>query len=113
DSVERSEHTLEKEKKKISNEELRSESLKGNVGAEDAVDSQETIEDIFKQDEQIQSAEDVGCSITDLDDDKIDVYNGPDLRSPYEYLPEDVKKPVSDVEKIVADTLFSMIGSKL
>nr|GFB99546.1 hypothetical protein [Tanacetum cinerariifolium] len=57
DSVERSEHTLEKEKKKISNEELRSESLKGNVGAEDAVDSPETIEDIFKQDEQIQSAE--------------------------------------------------------
>nr|GEZ58699.1 ulp1 protease family, C-terminal catalytic domain-containing protein [Tanacetum cinerariifolium] len=57
DSVKRSEHTLEKEKKKISNEELRSESLKGNVGTEDAVDSQETIEDIFKQDEQIQSAE--------------------------------------------------------
>nr|GFA99254.1 hypothetical protein [Tanacetum cinerariifolium] len=101
DSVERSEHTLEKEKKKISNEELRSESLKGNVGAEDAVDSQETIKDIFKQDEQIQSAEDVGCSIPDLDDDKLDVYNGPDLRSPYEYLPVDVKKPVSDVEKII------------
>nr|GFB78445.1 hypothetical protein [Tanacetum cinerariifolium] len=40
ESVERSEHTLEKEKKKISNEELRSESLKGNVGAENAVDSQ-------------------------------------------------------------------------
>nr|GEX70106.1 hypothetical protein [Tanacetum cinerariifolium] len=57
DSVERSEHTLEKENKKFSNEELRYESLKGNVGAEDAVDSQETIEDIFKQDEQIQSAE--------------------------------------------------------
>nr|GEZ79316.1 hypothetical protein [Tanacetum cinerariifolium] len=57
DSVERSEHTLEKEKKKISNEELRSQSLKGNVGAEVAVDSQHTIEDIFKQDEQIQSAE--------------------------------------------------------
>nr|GEZ16279.1 hypothetical protein [Tanacetum cinerariifolium] len=113
DLVERSEHTLEKEKKKISNEELRSEGLKGNVGAEDAVDSQETIEDIFKQDEQIQSAEDVGCSIPDLDDDKLDVYNGPDLRSPYEYLLVDVKKPVSDVEKIVADTLFAMIGSKL
>nr|GFB87323.1 hypothetical protein [Tanacetum cinerariifolium] len=104
DSVERSEHTLEKEKKKISNEELRSESLKGNVGAEDAVDSQDTIENIFKQDEQIQSAE---------DDDKLDVYNGPDLHSPYEYLSVDVKKPVSDVEKIVADTLFAMIGSKL
>nr|GFC34214.1 hypothetical protein [Tanacetum cinerariifolium] len=57
DSVERSEHTLEKEKKKISNEELRSQSLKGDVGAEVAVDSQHTIEDIFKQDEQIQSAE--------------------------------------------------------
>nr|GFA24289.1 hypothetical protein [Tanacetum cinerariifolium] len=54
----------------------------------------------------------VGCSIPDLDDDKLDVYNGPDLRSPYEYLPVDVKKPVSDVEKIVADTLFAMIGSK-
>nr|GEX52727.1 hypothetical protein [Tanacetum cinerariifolium] len=81
DSVERSERTLEKEKKKMSNEELRSESLKGNVGDEDAVDSQDTIEDIFKQDEQIQSAEDVGCSILDLDDVKLDVYNGPDLRS--------------------------------
>nr|GEY17730.1 hypothetical protein [Tanacetum cinerariifolium] len=135
DSVERSEHTLKKEKNKISNEELRSESLQGNVGAEDVVDSQETIEDNFKQDEQIQSAEDVGCSIPDLDDDKLDVYNGPDLhvgcsipdldddkldvyngpdlRSPYEYLPVDVKKPVSNVEKIVADTLFAMIGSKL
>nr|GEX03082.1 hypothetical protein [Tanacetum cinerariifolium] len=99
DSVERSEHTLKKEKKKISNEELRSQSLMGNVGAEVAVDSQHTIEDIFKQDEQIQSAEDVGCSIPDLDDAKPDVYNGPDLRSPYEYLPVDVKKPVSDVEK--------------
>nr|GFB81208.1 hypothetical protein [Tanacetum cinerariifolium] len=54
----------------------------------------------------------VGCSILDLDDDKLDVYNGPDLRSPYEYLPVDVKKLVSDVEKIVADTLFAMIGSK-
>nr|GFB38671.1 hypothetical protein [Tanacetum cinerariifolium] len=30
----------------------------GNVGAEDVVDYQDTIEDIFKQDEQIQSAED-------------------------------------------------------
>nr|GEV27128.1 hypothetical protein [Tanacetum cinerariifolium] len=86
---------------KISNEELRSQSFKGNVGAEVAVDSQ------------IQSAEDVGCSIPDLDDAKLDVYNGPNLRSPYEYLPVDVKKPVSDVEKIVADTLFAMIGSKL
>nr|GFD04942.1 hypothetical protein [Tanacetum cinerariifolium] len=38
------------------------------------------------------------------------VYNVPDLRSPYEYLPVDVKKPVSDVEKNVADTLFAMIG---
>nr|GEW94095.1 ulp1 protease family, C-terminal catalytic domain-containing protein [Tanacetum cinerariifolium] len=113
ESFERSEHTLEKEKKKISNEELRSQSLKGDVGAKVAVDSQHTIEDIFKQDEQIQSAEDVGCSIQDLDDAKLDVYNGPDLRSPYEYLPVDVKKPVSDVEKIVADTLFAMIGSKL
>nr|GEV66321.1 ulp1 protease family, C-terminal catalytic domain-containing protein [Tanacetum cinerariifolium] len=84
DSVERSEHTLEKEKTKISNEELRSESLK-----------------------------DVGCSIPNLDDDKLDVYNGPDFRSPYEYLPVDVKKPASDVEKIVADTFFAMIGSKL
>nr|GEX62420.1 hypothetical protein [Tanacetum cinerariifolium] len=80
--------------------------------AEDAVDSQHTIEDIFKQDEQIQSAEDVGCSILDLYDAKLDVYNDPDLRSPYEYLPVDVKNPVSDVEKIVADTLFAMIGSK-
>nr|GEX43262.1 ulp1 protease family, C-terminal catalytic domain-containing protein [Tanacetum cinerariifolium] len=78
-----------------------------------AVDSQNTIEDIFKQDEQIQSAEDVGCSISNLDDAKLDVYNGPDLHSPYEYLPVDVKKPVSDVKKIVADTLFAMIGSKL
>nr|GEZ52794.1 hypothetical protein [Tanacetum cinerariifolium] len=101
DSVERSEHTLEKEKKKFVNEELRSQSLKGNVGAKVALDSQHTIEDIFKQDEQIQSAEDVGCSISDFDDAKLDVYNGPDLRSPYEYLPVDVKKPVSDVEKIV------------
>nr|GFB23244.1 hypothetical protein [Tanacetum cinerariifolium] len=49
----------------------------------------------------------------DLDDAKLDVYNGLDLRSPYECLPVDVKKPVSDVEKIVADTLFAMIGSKL
>nr|GEV47577.1 hypothetical protein [Tanacetum cinerariifolium] len=81
--------------------------------AEDDVDSQHTIEDIFKQDEQIQSAEDVGCSKLDLDDAKLDVYNGPDLRSPYEYLPVDVKKPVSDVKKIIADTLFAMIGSKL
>nr|GFA30524.1 hypothetical protein [Tanacetum cinerariifolium] len=113
DSVERSEHTLEKEKKKNSNEELRSQSLKSNVGAEVAVDSQHTIEDIFKQDEQIQSAEDVGCSIPYLDDAKLDIYNGLDLRSPYEYLPVDVKKPVSDVEKIVADTLFAMIGLKL
>nr|GFB83508.1 ulp1 protease family, C-terminal catalytic domain-containing protein [Tanacetum cinerariifolium] len=55
----------------------------------------------------------VGCSILDLDDAKLDVYNCPDLRSPYEYLPVDVKRPVSDVEKIVADTLFAMIGSKL
>nr|GFB58860.1 hypothetical protein [Tanacetum cinerariifolium] len=57
DSVQRSERTIEKEKKKISNEELISESLKGNVGAEDDVDYQDTIDDIFKQDEQIQSAE--------------------------------------------------------
>nr|GEX83511.1 hypothetical protein [Tanacetum cinerariifolium] len=78
--------------------------------AEVVVDSQHKIEDIFKQDEQIQSAE--GCSIPDLDDVKLDIYNGPDLRSPYEYLHVDVKKPVSDVEKIVADTLFAMIGSK-
>nr|GEY69666.1 hypothetical protein [Tanacetum cinerariifolium] len=85
--------------------------IPGNVGAEDAVDSQHTIEDIFKQDEQIQSTK--GCSISVLDDAKLDVYNDPDLCSPYEYLPVDVKKPVSDVEKIVADTLFSMIGSKL
>nr|GEX47110.1 ulp1 protease family, C-terminal catalytic domain-containing protein [Tanacetum cinerariifolium] len=113
DSVERSEHTIEKEKKKISNEELRSQSLKGNVGAEVAVDSQHTIEDIFKEDEQIQSAEDVGCSILDFDDAKLDIYNGLDLLSPYEYLPVDVKKPVLDVEKIVVDTLFAMIGSKL
>nr|GEZ01463.1 hypothetical protein [Tanacetum cinerariifolium] len=112
DSVERSEHTLEKEKKN-SNEELRSKSLKGNVGGEDVVDSQHTIEDIFKQDEQIQSAEDVGCSIPDLDDAKLDVYNGPDLRSPYVYLPVDVKKAILDVEKKFADTLFAMIGSKL
>nr|GFB49868.1 hypothetical protein [Tanacetum cinerariifolium] len=56
DSVERSEHTIEKEKKRISNEELISESLKGNVGAEDVVDYQDTIKDIFKQDKQIQSA---------------------------------------------------------
>nr|GEY40053.1 hypothetical protein [Tanacetum cinerariifolium] len=86
DSLERSEHTLEKEKKKISNEELRSQSLKGNVGTEVAVDSQHTIEDIFKQYEQIQSAEDVGCSIPDLDDAKLDIYNGRNLRSPYEDL---------------------------
>nr|GEW38947.1 hypothetical protein [Tanacetum cinerariifolium] len=45
------------------------------------VDSQHTIEDIFKQDEQIQSAGDVGCSIPDLDDAKLDIYNGPNLRS--------------------------------
>nr|GFA47451.1 hypothetical protein [Tanacetum cinerariifolium] len=94
-------------------EELRSQSLKGNVGAEVAVDSHHTIEDIFKQDKQIQSSEDVGCSIPNLDDVKLDIYNGPDLRSPYEYFPVDVKKPVSYVEKIVADTLFAMIGSKL
>nr|GEX43127.1 hypothetical protein [Tanacetum cinerariifolium] len=60
--------------------------------AEVAVDSQHTIEDIFKQDEQIQSAEDVGCSILDLNDAKLDVYNGLNLRSPYEYLPVGVKK---------------------
>nr|GEY95921.1 hypothetical protein [Tanacetum cinerariifolium] len=94
-----------KRRKKISNEELRSESFKGNVGAEDAVDSQDTIEDIFKQDEQIQSAEDVGCFILDLDDDKLDVYNGPDLHSPYEYLPVDVKKPVSD-RKVFVQYLY-------
>nr|GEU93932.1 ulp1 protease family, C-terminal catalytic domain-containing protein [Tanacetum cinerariifolium] len=81
-SVERSENSLEKEKKKVSNEELRFQSLKSNVGAEGAVDSQHTIGDIFKQDEQIQSA-------------------------------EDVKKPVSDVEKIIADTLIAMTRSKL
>ncbi|GJY24388.1 hypothetical protein Tco_0398046 [Tanacetum coccineum] len=55
----------------------------------------------------------VGCSIPDLDDANLVVYNGPDLRSPYEYLPVDVKKPLSDVEKFVADTLFAMIGSKM
>ncbi|GKE75218.1 hypothetical protein Tco_1537259, partial [Tanacetum coccineum] len=55
----------------------------------------------------------VGCSIPDLDDAKLVVHNGPDLCSPYEYLPVDVKKPLSDVEKIVADTLFAMIGSKM
>nr|GEU61229.1 ulp1 protease family, C-terminal catalytic domain-containing protein [Tanacetum cinerariifolium] len=55
----------------------------------------------------------VGCSILDLDDAKLDVYNGSDLRSPYEYLPVHVRKPVLDIEKIVADTLFEMIGSKL
>nr|GEW11904.1 ulp1 protease family, C-terminal catalytic domain-containing protein [Tanacetum cinerariifolium] len=55
----------------------------------------------------------LGCSILDLDDAKLDVYNGPNLRSPYEYFHVDVKKPVSDVEKIAADTLFAMIGSKL
>nr|GFC99761.1 hypothetical protein [Tanacetum cinerariifolium] len=54
-----------------------------------------------------------GCSIPVLDDAILDVYNGPDLRSPCEYLPVDVRKPVSDVEKIIADTLFAMIGSKL
>nr|GEX52563.1 hypothetical protein [Tanacetum cinerariifolium] len=54
----------------------------------------------------------VRCSIPDLDDAKLDVYNGPDLRSLYLYLFVDVKKLVSDVEKIVADTLFVMIGSK-
>ncbi|GJU12035.1 ulp1 protease family, C-terminal catalytic domain-containing protein [Tanacetum coccineum] len=82
DSVERNEHSLGKEKNKISNEELR---------------PQHTLDDNFKEGEQIQSAE-------DFDDVKHDVYNGPDLRSPYEYLPVDVKKPLSDVEKIVADT---------
>ncbi|GJZ77101.1 hypothetical protein Tco_0641773, partial [Tanacetum coccineum] len=97
DSVERNEHSLGKEKNKISNEELR---------------PQHTLDDNFKEGEQIQSAEDVGCSIPDLDDANLVVYNGPDLRSPYEYLPVDVKKPLSDVEKIVADTLFAMIGDQ-
>ncbi|GJQ89478.1 hypothetical protein Tco_0000617 [Tanacetum coccineum] len=96
DSVERSEHSLGKEKNKISNEELR---------------SQHTLEDNFKKGEQVKSVE--GCSIPDLDDANLVVYNGPDLRSPYEYLSADVKKPLSDVEKIVADTLFAMIGSKM
>ncbi|GJX94407.1 ulp1 protease family, C-terminal catalytic domain-containing protein [Tanacetum coccineum] len=64
------------------------------------VDSQQTLEDNFKESE-------------DFDDVKHDVYNGPDLRSPYEYLPVDVKMPITDVEKIVADTLFAMTGSKM
>ncbi|GJS56547.1 putative reverse transcriptase domain-containing protein, partial [Tanacetum coccineum] len=64
------------------------------------VDSQQTLEDNFKESE-------------DFDDVKHDVYNGPDLRSPYEYLPVDVKMPITDVEKIVADTLFAMTGSKI
>ncbi|GKE23810.1 hypothetical protein Tco_1435322 [Tanacetum coccineum] len=64
------------------------------------VDSQQTLEDNFKESE-------------DFDDVKHDVYNGPDLRSPYEYFPVDVKMPLTDVEKIVADTLFAMTGSKM
>ncbi|GKF91429.1 hypothetical protein Tco_0275130, partial [Tanacetum coccineum] len=44
------------------------------------VDSQQTLEDNFKESE-------------DFDDVKHDVYNGPDLRSPYEYFPVDVKMP--------------------
>ncbi|GJX56180.1 hypothetical protein Tco_0286077 [Tanacetum coccineum] len=60
DSVERSEHSLEKEKNKISNEKFRSQSLKDNVGAEAindnvkdcnlvAGDSQHTLEDKTKE----------------------------------------------------------------
>ncbi|GJR82869.1 ulp1 protease family, C-terminal catalytic domain-containing protein, partial [Tanacetum coccineum] len=64
------------------------------------IDSQQTLEGNFKESE-------------DFDDVKHDVYNGPDLRSPYEYLPVDVKMPLTDVEKIVADTLFAMTGSKM
>ncbi|GJR34280.1 ulp1 protease family, C-terminal catalytic domain-containing protein [Tanacetum coccineum] len=64
------------------------------------VDSQQTLEDNFKESE-------------DFDDVKHDVYNGPDLRSPYEYLPVDVKMPITDVEKIIADTLFGIDKSKM
>nr|GEY45169.1 hypothetical protein [Tanacetum cinerariifolium] len=121
DSIERSEHLLEKEKKKISNEELRSQSLKGNTSHATCLYSategneateHEDVHSILNKDDKVDDSY-VGCSIPDLDDAKLDVYNGPDLRSPYEYLPVDVKKPVSDVEKIVANTLFAMIGSKL
>ncbi|GKF15350.1 hypothetical protein Tco_0056812, partial [Tanacetum coccineum] len=60
DSVERSEHSLEKEKNKISKEKFRSQSLKDNVGAEAindnvkdcnlvAGDSQHTLEDKTKE----------------------------------------------------------------
>ncbi|GJT52751.1 ulp1 protease family, C-terminal catalytic domain-containing protein [Tanacetum coccineum] len=94
---------VEKEKQQIGNEESSSQMDQDSVNP--------SLNEVDKVDDSSHAT--VLDSITYFDDVKHDIYNGPDLRSPYEYFPVDVKITLTDVEKIVADTLFAMTGSKM
>lgn len=48
----------------------------------------------------------------DLNYADVDIYDGPDRLSPFQYKPVNPKKPLSEDEQIVANTLFAMTAPK-